>query len=67
MEYYSATKKSGIQTDGTAQVSFFMVSERKQSQETTSNRTPFTRNVQKRQILRNGKLTSWNSGEMRSD
>ena len=40
MEYYSAAKNSDILTDATAQVSFFMVSERKQSQETISYVTP---------------------------
>ena len=57
-EYYSAAKKSDVLTDETAQGSFFMVSEGEQSQETISYVTPFIGNVQKRQILRNRRLTS---------
>ena len=57
-EYYSAAKKSDVLTDATAQGSFFMVSEGEQSQETISYVTPFIGNVQKRQILRNRRLTS---------
>ena len=57
-EYYSAAKKSDVLTDATAQGSFFMGSEGEQSQETISYVTPFIGNVQKRQILRNRRLTS---------